>query len=74
MSCAHKSVRGNAIFLCQPIDENGAETGEIIAAVSPFGGGIGSKVLVSSDGSATRAYVGDKHSPLRNSIVCVLDD
>ena len=74
MSCAHKSVRGHAVFLCQPIDENGAEIGQIVAAISPFGGGMGSKVLVSSDGSATRGYVGDKNSPLRNSIICVLDD
>lgn len=74
MSCAHKSVCGNAIFLCQPIDENGAEVGEIVAAISPFGGGLGSRVLISTDGSETRKFVGDEHSPLRNSVICVLDD
>jgi len=70
---AHKSVRGNALFLCQPIDENGEDCGEIVIAISPFGGGIGSTVLVSTDGSSTADYVSDKHSPLRNAIICILD-
>jgi len=70
---AHKSVAGNALFLCQPIDEKGGEIGEVIVAISPFGGGLGSRVVVSTDGSAARGYVGDPRSPLRNSIICVLD-
>ena len=74
MTYAHESVEGNALFLCQPIDENGNEIGEIVAAISPFGGGIGSKVLISTDGSETRNYVNHQNSPLRNSIICVLDD
>ena len=74
MSHAHPSVAGNGLFLCQPIDENGENFGELVVAISPFGGGIGSKVLISTDGSATREYVDDKRSPLRNSAVCVIDD
>ncbi len=74
MSCAHPSAAGNAFFLCQPINEKGEDVGEIVVAISPFGGGLGSKVLISTDGSATREYVRDPHSPIRNSIVCVIDD
>ncbi|MBQ6533911.1 MAG: ethanolamine utilization protein EutN [Opitutales bacterium] len=74
MNCAHPSARGNAFFLCQPIDENGNDAGEIVVAISPFGGGLGSKVLISTDGSATREYVRDPKSPIRNSIICVIDD
>ena len=74
MSHTHPSVAGNGLFLCQPIDENGENVGELVVAISPFGGGIGSKVLISTDGSATREYVCDKRSPLRNSAVCVIDD
>ena len=29
---------------------------------------------ITTDGSETRKYVGDDHSPLRNSIICILDD
>ena len=74
MSCAHESVEGNALFLCKPIDEKGNDAGAIVAARSPFGGGMGSRVLISTYGSETRKYVGCEHSPLRNSIICVLDD
>ena len=72
-SCAHRSVAGNSLFLCQPIDENGKDAGDIIIAISPFGGGMGSTVLVSSDGMASQGYVGDDKSPLRNAIVAVID-
>ena len=74
MAHAHESVEGNGLFLCQPIDESGNESGAIVAAISPFGGGVGSRVLITADGSEARKYVGDSHSPLRNCIVCVLDD
>ncbi len=73
-SCAHSSVQGNALFLCQPIDENGNDAGEPVVAISPFGGGLGSRVVVLADGSVTGEYVGDKKSPMRNSIVCVIDE
>ena len=74
MSHAHSSVSGNALLVCQPIDENGVEAGEPIVAISPFGGGAGSRVLVLADGSVAAEYVGDSHTPIRNSIVCILDD
>lgn len=74
LACAHPSALRNALFLCQPLDENGAEILDPIVAISLFGGGIGSKVLVSTDGSAAREYVGDPNSPIRNSIICVIDE
>lgn len=74
MGFAHESVDGNGLFVCQPVDENGGDTGAPVVAVSPFGGGLGSTVLITTDGSETRKYVGDDHSPLRNSIICILDD
>lgn len=74
MASAHESLKGNALFLCQPIDENGNDAGAVVAAISPFGGGLGSKVVIVADGSQARKYVGHEHSPLRHCIVCVLDD
>ncbi len=73
-SCAHRSVQGNALFLCQPIDECGRDCGEPVVAISPFGGGLGSRVVILADGSIAGAYVGDGKSPMRNSIICVLDE
>ena len=70
LACAHPSALRNALFLCQPLDENGTEISDPIVAISPFG----SKVLVSTDGSAAREYVGDPNSPIRNSIICIIDE
>ena len=74
MACADPSAARSALYLCQPIDESGAEISDPVIAISPFGGGIGSKVLVSTDGSAAREYVGDPNSPIRNSIICIIDE
>lgn len=74
MSCADPGAARGTLYLCQPLDENGAEISDPVVAISPFGGGIGSKVVVSTDGSAARGYAGDPRSPLRNSIICILDE
>lgn len=73
-SHAHSSVKGNSLFICQPIDEHGVDAGELIVAISPFGGGMGSRVVVAADGQASQGYVKDNKSPLRHCIICVLDD
>ncbi len=74
MAHSFPSSKGLAFFICQPIDKDENEINDPIIAISPFGGGLGSKVLISADGKATRGYVGDDYSPLRHSIVAVLDD
>lgn len=73
-SCAHPSVRGNALFICQPIDENGADLGDPVVAISPFGGGIGAKVLIAADGKTAQGYVNDSDSPLRHVAICLIDE
>lgn len=74
MACADLSAERAALYLCQPIDESGAEISDPVIAISPFGGGIGSKVVISTDGASARGYAGDPKSPLRNSIICILDE
>ncbi len=73
-SHSHKSLEGWALFLCQPIDENGNEIGDPVVAINPFGGGMGSLVVVSADGKAARKYTGDKKTPLRHVVVALADD
>ena len=41
MACADPSAARSALYLCQPIDESGAEISDPVIAISPFGGGIG---------------------------------
>ena len=74
MACADPSAARSALYLCQPIDENGDDCGDIVVAINPFGGGVGSKVIVAADGKTAQKYVCDAKSPLRHCIVCILDD
>jgi len=74
MTCSHKSVQGNALFICQPLDENGNDCGDLIVAINHFGGGVGSKVLVAADGKTSQRYVNDSKSPLRHCVVALLDE
>lgn len=70
----HPSMTGHRMIICQPLDGRGAEEGAPILALDPFGAGRHQRVLISSDGSHTRAHVKDPKSPLRNIILGVIDD
>jgi microcompartment protein CcmK/EutM len=70
----HPSMCGHRTIICQPLDEKGREEGAPILALDPFAAGRHQRVLVSSDGSHTRAHVKDPKSPLRNIIVGVIDE
>ncbi|QYM80681.1 ethanolamine utilization protein EutN [Horticoccus luteus] len=70
---AHPSLHGCRTVICQPLDERGDAEGAPVLALDPHGAGQHQHVLVSTDGGATRARVGDEHSPLRNMIIAVLD-
>lgn len=72
-SVCHPSLEGCRTVICQPLDENGLDEGPPILAVDPQGAGQHQQVILSTDGSATRDYVGDPKSPLRNLIIAVVD-
>ncbi|HVZ63744.1 MAG TPA: EutN/CcmL family microcompartment protein [Lacunisphaera sp.] len=70
----HPSMVGCRTVVCQPLDEQGRAEGEPILALDPLGAGQHQAVMISTDGSRTREYVGDPHSPLRNLILAVIDE
>ncbi len=70
----HPSMAGHRTIICQPLDEHGREEGAPILALDPHAAGRHQRVLVSTDGSHTRAHVGDPRSPLRNIILGVIDE
>ncbi|MBS0632471.1 MAG: EutN/CcmL family microcompartment protein [Verrucomicrobia bacterium] len=70
----HPSMAGCRTVICQPLDERGAPEGAPVLALDAHGAGQHQRVLVSTDGAAVRAHVGDEHSPLRNSIIAILDE
>ena len=70
----HPSMHGCRTVICQPLNERGAPEGAPVLALDAHGAGQHQHVLVSTDGAAVRAHVGDEHSPLRNSIIAILDE
>ena len=70
----HPSMVGCRTIICQPLDEKGRDEGLPILAIDPHGAGQHEHVLVSTDGSATREYVKDPKSPLRNMILAIVDE
>jgi microcompartment protein CcmK/EutM len=70
----HPSMHGCRTVICQPLNEHGGAEGAPVLALDRHGAGQHQRVLVSTDGAAVRAHVGDEHSPLRNSVIAILDD
>ncbi len=70
----HPSFEGWRLVICQPIDAAGAPEGTPQIALDPHGAGMHQRVVISSDGSAARAAVGDGQSPARWMVVGVVDE
>jgi microcompartment protein CcmK/EutM len=69
----HPSMAGHRSIICQPLDAEGRDEGAPVLAVDPLGAGQHERVLVSTDGSHTRALVKDPKSPLRNIVMGIVD-
>jgi microcompartment protein CcmK/EutM len=69
----HPSMIGSRTVICQPLDEHGHDEGSPVLAIDPHGAGEHQQVILSTDGSATREFVRDPKSPLRNLIVAIVD-
>ena len=66
-------MRGMRTVICQPIGADGNDDGSPVLATDPLGAGLHQHVIVSTDGSATREFVKDPKSPLRNIIIGIAD-
>ncbi len=69
----HPSMEGHRMIICQPLDSDGRDEGVPVLALDPQGAGMHERVLISTDGSATREHVKDPKSPLRNMIIAIVD-
>ena len=70
---SHPSMAGHRSIICQPIDAEGRDEGPPVLAIDPLGAGQHELVLISTDGSHTRAHVKDPKSPLRNIVMGLVD-
>jgi len=69
----HPSMVGRRTVICQPLDAEGRDEGVPVLAIDPLGAGLHQRVILSTDGSATRELVRDPKTPLRNLIIGLVD-
>jgi microcompartment protein CcmK/EutM len=70
----HPAYAGRPMFVVQPVDEHGADTGASFVAVDTAQAGVGDKVLVLTEGNGVRQILkqGDL-VPIRSIIVGIVD-
>ena len=70
----HPSLEGWRLLICQPISKEGTPEGAPQVAIDPHGAGMHERVIISSDGAASRKVVGDPKSPVRWMIIGIVDE
>ena len=70
----HPSLVGWRLVICQPISGAGEPEGAPQIAIDSHGAGMHQRVIISSDGLAARAAVGDPKSPARWLVLGVVDE
>ncbi len=71
----HKSLNNMKLLVCQPLSADGTSPdGPPILVVDHLGAGIGSKVMITSDGGAVRDFFGLENSPIRWTVLGLIDD
>jgi len=69
----HPTLKGWKLLLVQPIDLAGKPDGDPQLVIDKLGAGHGIKVLISNDGRGTREMVGSDVTPLRWSVIGLVD-
>jgi ethanolamine utilization protein EutN len=70
----HASLAGQKLLVVQLLAADGASPdGEPVLAVDALGAGKGSKVIVTSDGKATREFLKSDTTPVRWSVIGIQD-
>ncbi|HYV28639.1 MAG TPA: EutN/CcmL family microcompartment protein [Candidatus Eisenbacteria bacterium] len=70
----HPSLEGWRLVICQPINAAGVAEGSPQVAIDAHGAGMHQRVVISSDGAASRKAVGDEKSPVRWLVIGVVDE
>jgi ethanolamine utilization protein EutN len=70
----HPAYAGRSLFVVQPIDDTGKDTGHSFVAIDSVQAGVGDKVIVLTEGNGVRQILqmGD-NVPIRSMIVGIVD-
>ena len=73
-SVKHPAFAGRPLFVVQPLDEHGKDTGASFVAIDTVQAGVGDRVLVLTEGNGVRQILkmGDQ-VPIRSMIVGIVD-
>ena len=73
-SVKHPAYAGRSLFVVQPLDEQGKDTGHSFVAIDSVQAGVGDKVIVLTEGNGVRQILqmGD-NVPIRSMIVGIVD-
>lgn len=70
----HASMVGWKLLVVQPLSPDGRDPdGDPVLAVDALGAGLGENVFISSDGKGTRELLGRNDTPVRWSVIGILD-
>lgn len=72
-SFCDRSLKGQTIVLCTPVDDAGQATGMPFAALDPLGAGRHALVYITTDGACSRRTTGCDDSPIRNQVMGLID-
>jgi ethanolamine utilization protein EutN len=70
----HPSLDGWRLVICQPVSASGKPEGTPMVAIDAHGAAMHQQVVISSDGLAARKAVGMENSPVRWSVVGIVDE
>jgi microcompartment protein CcmK/EutM len=69
----HGCFTGHKILIVQPVDENGADSGQSFLSCDTVNAGPGDLVLVQQEGNTARELLGTAKDPFHSVIVGVVD-
>jgi ethanolamine utilization protein EutN len=70
----HSSLKGWRLLIIQPIGPTGLPDGDPNVAIDSLGASPGQRVVLNSDGKASRALVGDDKTPARYFVAALVDE
>jgi ethanolamine utilization protein EutN len=69
----HKSLEGYRLLIAQRLEADDAAVGEPQVVLDTLGAGLGSRVILTSDGDLARFTLNDNSTPSRFFVVGIID-